>query len=301
MIGRILITLVACAALFPAAAHAQTAVENVGFIPSNIWYSKEPFFAGDAIRIYTVIYNSGVQDIAGTIVFRDNGASIGTSTFSIAKGRVQDLWIDWTASEGSHAISASIEGATTQLPSGEKVSVTVANATTGSREQVVEKDTDRDSVGDSGDPDIDGDGVSNSDEKKLGTNPLVAEPKTINKNTATSTIEKIVEAAKETVAPAVVGAGGKTLAAIESFRTSQVEAERERLDVAKVELERVKREEKANGDSGSSGWVARLLVIVHTVLYFLFRIQLAFYAAIVIVLYLGARALWTGFGGNRFD
>ncbi len=293
----------------PSSLGAQTTTENVGFIPSNIWYSKEPFFDGEKIRIYTVIYNSSGQDIAGTVEFSDNGTEIGMTDFSIAQGRVQDLWIDWVATAGSHTISASIKNATAQLPSGEKVAVTVANAQAGGREQVVEKDTDRDGIPDSKDTDTDGDGLSNDDEERKGTDPLSpdsdgdgvkdsedAEPLVSQK----SVVEKTVDRVREEVVPAVTESGSKILKKIESFRTSQTDAELARLDTAKVRLADSRSAVKKDGGN-SSTWVAWFLVALHTVLYFLFRIQLAFYTAILIGAFLGVRFLWRRFSGDRFD
>ncbi len=301
--------LLAGAAILPSPARAQAAAENVGFIPSNIWYSKEPFFDGDKIRIYTVIYNSSGQDIAGTVAFYDNGTEIGTTNFSIAQGRVQDLWIDWTAAVGPHTISASIKNATTQLPSGEKVAVTVANAQAGGREQVVEKDTDRDGISDVKDSDADGDGLSNTEEQKRGTNPFVADTDNDGKKDAEDTeplvsqktaVEKATDRVREEVVPAVAESGSKILKKVETFRAAQTDAELGRLDAAKVRLADSRSAVKKDSKD-SSEWVAWFLVALHTALYFLFRIQLAFYAAILIGAFLGVRFLWRKFSGDRFE
>lgn len=34
---------------------AQIKVDNAGFVPGNIWYSKDPFFASDSIEIHTIV------------------------------------------------------------------------------------------------------------------------------------------------------------------------------------------------------------------------------------------------------
>ena len=100
-------------------AHGETqTLTNVGFIQGNIWYSEEPFFDGDHIRIYTVLHNNSGQDITGTIVFYDNETPINSNNFSIANERVQDQWTDWQAVYGSHKISASITNAKMILPGG---------------------------------------------------------------------------------------------------------------------------------------------------------------------------------------
>ncbi|HRY62381.1 MAG TPA: hypothetical protein P5056_01260 [Candidatus Paceibacterota bacterium] len=83
-------------------------LSNVGIIKSGIWYSKDPFYAGDKIRIYTLVFNGGEYDLLGDLTFDDNGKVICTGNFSAASGRTQELWCDWTATIGTHKISAKI-------------------------------------------------------------------------------------------------------------------------------------------------------------------------------------------------
>ena len=61
---------------------AVETLSNTGFVPSNIWYSKDPFYAGDNIRIYSVIFNGSAKDLRGRINFYNNKALLCTSEFS---------------------------------------------------------------------------------------------------------------------------------------------------------------------------------------------------------------------------
>ena len=115
-------------------------INNAGFVPSNIWYSKDPFYAGDKIRIYTFIFNGSAYDLTGAVEFFDNGASIGKTTFALASGgRLRDLWIDWKATEGKHAVTARLVDTIADGPNG-KQSVVLANAETGKSERTIELD-----------------------------------------------------------------------------------------------------------------------------------------------------------------
>lgn len=154
-------------------AAAETPIKNVGFVPANIWFSKDPFFDGEKVRIYTIIFNGSSYDLEGAVEFLDNGVLIGKTNFSISSGgRVRDVWVDWGATGGKHAITARIIGATASSAGGAKSSVVLDNTETGKSERDVDMDTDGDDVGNTEDLDDDEDGISDVDELRNGTNPL---------------------------------------------------------------------------------------------------------------------------------
>ncbi len=148
-------------------------INNSGFSQSNIWYSKDPFFAGDKIRIYTIVFNGSAQNLAGAVLFLDNGIQIGKRPFSISSGdSVQDVWVDWTAKDGKHTITAQIIEVSTIDAFGKKRIVVLENSETGKSELQVDFDTDGDSIGNTDDLDDDNDSVLDIDEVKNGSDPL---------------------------------------------------------------------------------------------------------------------------------
>lgn len=113
------------------------AIENAGFVQSNIWYSKDPFYAGEKIRIYTVIFNGSGYDLSGNVEFLDNGVFIGKADFALASGgRVRDLWVDWKAVEGKHTITARFANVISDGPNGKKPAL-LASTEAGKSERVV--------------------------------------------------------------------------------------------------------------------------------------------------------------------
>ena len=135
----IVIFLLSIAGVFPVYAE-DVPLKNAGFVQANIWYSKDPFYAGEKIRIYTVIFNGSSYDLKGAVEFFDNGASVGKTTFTLlGGGRVQDLWVDWKATEGAHVITARLVNVVADGPNGKK-SVVLANVETGKSERTVELD-----------------------------------------------------------------------------------------------------------------------------------------------------------------
>lgn len=138
--GRIFIFLIAVLFFAGPVFAADLSVSNAGFAPSNIWYSKDPFYAGDKVRVYTIVFNGSAYDIAGTVEFLNNGAPVGKVNFSLAKGGgAQDLWVDWNAEEGKHTITARLVNVVADGPNG-KQSVSLPNVETGTNERVVDID-----------------------------------------------------------------------------------------------------------------------------------------------------------------
>lgn len=151
----------------------EAPLKNAGFIPSNIWYSKEPFFAGEKIRVYTIIFNGSAADLEGSVQFFDNGVAFGKVPFSLpGGGRVRDIWIDYVAKEGNHVITARLIEVEITGAGGVKRAVVLENSEAGKSEKLIDLDTDGDAIGNREDLDDDNDGLSDIDEIKNNTNPL---------------------------------------------------------------------------------------------------------------------------------
>jgi len=84
---------------------------NAGFIPGDIWYSKEPLEEGDKVKIYTVLFNPDQREFSGTVIFFDKDIFLGKKIFKVRPREVKDISIDWIVGVGSHSIFAKIENA----------------------------------------------------------------------------------------------------------------------------------------------------------------------------------------------
>lgn len=156
--------------LIPFFVNAQSA----GFLSDNIWYSKDPFFAGDKVRIYSAIFNSTEWDISGKVGFYDSQNLLGKAEFFVERnGNLSKTWIDWQIIEGEHKISARIEEARVTTQGFENVSLDFLNTKTIESVRYAYIDTDKDTVPDEKDTDDDNDGLLDDGEKKLGTDPKV--------------------------------------------------------------------------------------------------------------------------------
>ncbi|MES2416116.1 MAG: hypothetical protein V4504_00215 [Patescibacteria group bacterium] len=83
---------------------------NAGFVPSNIWYSKDPFEEKDSIKIYTLVFNSdSKRALSGSVLFFDNDVLLGKKAFTAAPSSVAQVFVNWQVTVGSHDIYAKIE------------------------------------------------------------------------------------------------------------------------------------------------------------------------------------------------
>lgn len=120
-------------------AATTTTYKNLGFLQGNIWYSKDPFYDGDKIRVYTAIFNSSVYDLLGTAEFYDNDKPIGKMDFSVASGgKLKEVWADWQATLGNHKISARIVKAQISKVGTQTETIIIASAQTGADERLVD-------------------------------------------------------------------------------------------------------------------------------------------------------------------
>jgi hypothetical protein len=173
MRGRI-IALAMAGMLFP-----SVAVASIGFIQGNIWYSKDPFFDGDSVRIYSGVFNNTPGDIVGSVSFFDNGSLLHVADFSVTGGgHLREVWADWQASAGKHTITAQITKAVISRAGKPDEPAEIGTGGSGVSERDVDVDTDHDGIGNAQDADDDNDGVSDADEITRGTDPLRADQPT---------------------------------------------------------------------------------------------------------------------------
>lgn len=219
----------------PMAVLAETV--NAGFVQGNIWYSKDPFFSGDTVRIYTGVFNGGSSDILGVVEFKDNGIALDRIPFTVTGGgRLREVWTDWRATEGSHSITAHIVEAKIARVGAQPEPIVLAHAGTSKDDRVIDLDTDKDGIGNAVDKDDDNDGTEDAQDSQ----PLVATLPDKTPKTVASTQGTVGESAEQ-VAQTVLGS-------VNSFAAKQadtLEEIKERLDVEVAELKA--KEQKTTG------------------------------------------------------
>ncbi len=262
-----------------------TAIKNAGLVPANIWYSKDPFFAGDKIRIYTVIFNGSTYSLAGSMEFLDNGTSLGTKSFTVAsKGRVQEMWVDWTATEGTHTITARIAEVHGVGVGGIKIPVTLENTETGKSERSVEISPEAKAV------------QAVEDAKKSAEE---AKKREEIKQELLGKAESAVQVVSDVTLPVRTGAL-LGLGTLDQFRVNTESTLRVAKEYKEQEIKMIKAEEDASATSTSKKNIqgatdrmlnvaekpfAYVLLALFTVGQYLFKWQIAFYGIILYVVY----------------
>ncbi len=112
--------------VFGAVNFVNAAMTATGFIPGQIWYSKDPFVEGDSIRIYTAIWNNSTSPMSAKVEFYDKNVILGTRDVVVAPSNLEDVYVSWKVTAGDHLISAKIISPSITT-SGKKETISVSN------------------------------------------------------------------------------------------------------------------------------------------------------------------------------
>lgn len=109
---------------------------NSGFIPGQIWYSKETLTEGDTVNIHTAVWNGESQSLAVNVEFYDKNVVLGSRDVVLAPLLLKDVYIPWKVTSGDHTISAKIISSTATI-SGKKEKVVLPRIVTANDKQFV--------------------------------------------------------------------------------------------------------------------------------------------------------------------
>lgn len=83
-------------------------LNNSGFIPGQIWYSKDKLIEGDTVNIHTAVWNGEKNPLSVKVEFYDKNVILGTRDTTINSLEIKDIFISWKVTAGDHIISAKI-------------------------------------------------------------------------------------------------------------------------------------------------------------------------------------------------
>lgn len=84
------------------------ATDNSGFIPGQIWYSKETLIEGETVNIHTAVWNGEKNSVSIKVEFYDKNIILGSRDVVLAPLELKDVYISWKITAGDHIISAKI-------------------------------------------------------------------------------------------------------------------------------------------------------------------------------------------------
>ncbi len=83
-------------------------VPTVGFLPGQIWYSKEPLEVDDTIKIHTAVFNNSDKPVSTRVEFYDKSTILGARDIIVSALSLKDISVPWKVTAGDHDISAKI-------------------------------------------------------------------------------------------------------------------------------------------------------------------------------------------------
>ena len=113
---------------FTQSAHAID-VSNTGFVPGQIWYSKDTIVEGDTVKVYTAVWNNSTSPLSTKVEFYDQNVILGTRDIVVNPLELKETDISWKVTAGDHIITAKIISPSVSV-SGKKQAVVVDNFTT---------------------------------------------------------------------------------------------------------------------------------------------------------------------------
>ena len=253
---------------------------TTGFIPGQIWYSKDVIVEGDTVKIYTAIWNNSTSSLSAKVEFYDKNIILGTRDVVVPSLGLKEASISWKVTAGDHLISAKI------------ISPSIM---TGGKKQVVILD-------------------NNTTEESRKFVPIVI--KTIEGNPATSgdifksQIDKATSSLDNILPTSISTPISKNLGLIDTFRDDTNKKISLSKDLTKEKIDALsksddtsdgatsKTDEKVSTDSktgiedATSKPIAYIKLFFLSVLSFIFSSKLVFYAVLVFLIFLIIRSIY---------
>lgn len=115
-----------------------TAIKTTGFIPGQIWYSKDNITEGDTVKIYTAIWNNSTLPLSAKVEFFDQNVILGTRDIVVPSLQLKETSVSWEVTSGDHLISAKIISPNVTI-SGKKEIAIVSNVLTSTDRKFIPK------------------------------------------------------------------------------------------------------------------------------------------------------------------
>ena len=247
------------------------AVTNSGFIPGQIWYSKDVLIQGDTVNIHTAVWNGEKESISAKVEFYDKNVILGSRDITLATLELKDVYIPWKVTAGDHIISAKIISSQ-QTVSGKKEQVTLGRNATSNDKQFVSV-VSKNSKG----------------EPVSGTDAI--------KNQIEDTSQKIGELIPESVSNTV--SNGFT--SVENFREETLVQINKTKDETQKELDQMKGVEltvsksgikKTSVEDATKKPITYIKIYLFAILSFIFANKIIFYGVLIFIIFLFLRFIY---------
>ncbi len=130
---------------------------------------------GQTVKLYTVVVNNDFPVFSGNVDFFNNGQKIGTAEVKkLSLEEARQVSISFVVPAGTLTVTTQLSGVTVTKKDGGTQTLTDAEVKNTRPPAVfeIDADSDKDGIGNKVDPDDDNDGVIDTKELELGTDPL---------------------------------------------------------------------------------------------------------------------------------
>lgn len=110
-----------------------------GFIPKQIWYSKEKLVEGETVEVHTPVWNGESDPVLVKVEFYSRDTLLGSRDVIIKPQELKDVSISWKVTAGEHLVSAKIVSSIVLIGE-EKKSVSLRYTETNTDKLEVEKE-----------------------------------------------------------------------------------------------------------------------------------------------------------------
>lgn len=242
-----------------------------GFIPGQIWYSKDSLIEGDTVNIYTAVWNGGEGTLLTKVEFYDKKVVLGSREVSLAPSEIKSVSIPWKITAGDHTISAKIISSSLNV-SGKKENIILSNIATSSDKQFVSVKT------------IQGDNT-----------------KEIAKNAIQDQVEKVSDSIDNIVPSNVSDKVSSSFEGLDDFRSTSYEKVKVAKDDSKKNLEEIKIKvnnpnQNTEKDKTDMGGVEKpieyIKLFLLSVLGFILGSKIVFYVLLALIIFYVLRAIY---------
>jgi hypothetical protein len=84
-------------------------VFGAGFAKETVFLSQPEVTEGETVRVYAVVFNDATSTFAGSLVFKDGDAPIGSVAVTLAAREAQTGSVSWKPSGGAHDIVVELQ------------------------------------------------------------------------------------------------------------------------------------------------------------------------------------------------
>ncbi len=256
-------------------------ITATGFIPGQIWYSKDTIIEGDTIKIYTAVWNNASSPLSAKVEFYDQNVLLGVRDVVIQPLQLKEAYVSWKVTAGDHIITAKIISPSMTV-SGKKEPVSIENNFTEASRKFVPVVIKT----------INGEPATSKDVIQSQLDKATSSLENILPNSVSEPISKnmdVISKWREDTLAKVLSAKETTEA---SLKLPSADVNANKVNTGKATNTKVTINDKAPAEDATNKPIAYIKLFFLAVLAFIFGSKIVFYLTIALILFLIGRWIY---------